>query len=293
LTVPPTGTGNDTSAEAAVVARATAAASAWLPTADRIEAMLEPLHDLLFPAARLRRGETDIDVGCGTGATAAAAAAAVGSPGRVIAIDAAQNAIERARKRALDPDSAVVEWVTGDGQRHGFAAAAADAIVSRLGIMFFDDLAAALVNLRAATRPGGRFTAVVWLPKDRSPLHYRALTVAVDTAAALGWPVDPGPPGAGPFGFASDATLAALADAGWRDGRLDPHRVWMYAGGPGAAPGVVAHDFFMPQIGSLLAGAPDSIADAVEQAVARDFAECWDGTGVRLDATVAIITARA
>jgi SAM-dependent methyltransferase len=277
---------------AAVIARATAAAKAWLPMAGRIEAMLEPLHELLMPAAGLRPGETVIDVGCGTGATAAAAASIVGSPGRVIGIDAAQNAIERARKRALDPDSSIVEWITGDAQRHGFEAGAADAIVSRLGIMFFDDFTAALANLRTATKSGGRFTAVVWLPKDRSPLHYRALTVAIDAADALGWHVDPGPPDAGPFGFASGATLAALTEAGWSDGRLDPHRVWMYAGGPGTTPGVVAHEFFMPQISPLLAGAPDGTADAIERAVTRDFEDHWDGTGVRLDAMVAVVTAR-
>src|SRR5260370_8829148 len=90
----------------------------------RIEAMLEPLHELLMPAAGLRPGETVIDVGCGTGATAAAAASIVGSPGRVIAIDTAQNAIERARKRALDPDSAIVESIPGDPHRHAFDAGA-------------------------------------------------------------------------------------------------------------------------------------------------------------------------
>ena len=183
--------------------------------------------------------------------------------------------------------------MVGDAQRHGFEPQAADAVISRLGIMFFDDFTAALANLRAATKPGGRFAAVIWLPKDRSPLHYRAVTVAVDTAGARGWRIDPGPPDAGPFGFASGTTLNALADAGWDNGRIEPHRVWLYAGGPGAKPAVVAHDFFMPQIRSLLAGAPEGTVAAVEQAVARDFEGYWDRTGVRLDAMIAILTAQA
>jgi hypothetical protein len=52
----------------------TEAANLWLPTADRIEAMLKPLHEFLLPAADLHNGETVIDVGGGTGSTTAAAA---------------------------------------------------------------------------------------------------------------------------------------------------------------------------------------------------------------------------
>jgi protein-L-isoaspartate O-methyltransferase len=68
------GSGHDEREAATVVARSTETASAWLPMADRIEAMLEPIHDVLLPAAALRVGEKVVDVGCGTGATAAVAA---------------------------------------------------------------------------------------------------------------------------------------------------------------------------------------------------------------------------
>ena len=155
-------------------------------------------------------------------------------------------------------NSATIEWVVGDAQRHRFQPLAADAVLSRLGIMFFDGFTAALANLAGAVKPGGRFAAVVWLPKDRSPLHFRAPKVAADVAAAHGWPIDLGAPDARPFGFATDAT----------------------------------RDFVTPQVEPLLIGAPEGVQEAVDRAIARDLHECWDGTGVRLDAMVAVVTAR-
>jgi SAM-dependent methyltransferase len=287
-----TNTTRDEPREAEVVARATETAAGWLPLADSIERMLEPIHDILLPAAALRPGENVIDVGCGTGTTAAAAARVVGQAGKVTAIDAARNAIQTAGRRNIPPGSAWLYWVVGDGQRFEFEPEAADAVISRLGVMFFDDLTAALANLLLATRPGGRFAAVVWLPKDRSPLHSRPLAVAAEAAAQLGWAIDVGAPDAGPFGFATDATLQAMEDAGWRDARLEPHHVWLYAGGPGTTPEAVARDVFVgPALGEQLKDAPRDVTRAVERAVARDLEQCWDGAGVRLDAMVATLTA--
>jgi SAM-dependent methyltransferase len=278
-------------ATAEVVARATEAARSWLPMADRIEAMLEPLHEVLLPAASLRTGERVIDVGCGTGATAVVAARTVGPTGYVTAIDAARNVIERGKQKPLDDNHATIDWVVGDGQRHQFETEGADVVLSRLGVMFFDDFTAALANLAQATRPGGRFAGIVWLPKDQSPFHHRSLAVAVATATEYGWPIDLPASDVGPFGFASDATLSDMEDAGWSNARLEPSRVWLYAGGSGTTSDTVARDFVMPQLSAQLLGAPEGVADAVEQAIGEDLEACWDGTGVRLDAMVAVIMA--
>ncbi|SDL82934.1 class I SAM-dependent methyltransferase [Nonomuraea jiangxiensis] len=280
---------------AAVVDRCTEAAATWLPLAGPIEAQLAPLNDVLFPAAGLRPGESVIDVGCGTGDTTRRAASLVGGTGQVLGIDAARNAIEHARHHPAgthDPDTAPITWAVADAQRHAFPAAAADAVISRLGVMFFDEPVEAFANLAAATRPGGRFCAVVWTFRDESPFLQLNLTVAVETAASYGWTLDAGPPDAAPFGFATDETLGILAKAAWEDPGLRRHRVPLYARGPGTPPETIADEFVASgPLASQLQGAPPEVVEAVRRAVREELTTCWDGRGVRLDASVAVLTA--
>lgn len=63
-----------------------------------------------------------------------------------------------------------------DAQVHAFEAGSFDAVISRFGMMFFDDPRAAFANLARALRPGGRLAFVC--PQD--PL--RSEWVAVPSA---------------------------------------------------------------------------------------------------------------
>ncbi len=75
--------------------------------------------------------------------------------------------IELARTRARERQLSV-DFIIGDAQAFSFPAQTFDVLVSRFGVMFFDDPIAAFGNLRRATRPpGGRLTFVCWRhPKD-------------------------------------------------------------------------------------------------------------------------------
>ena len=44
-----------------------------------------------------------------------------------------------------------------------------DALVSRFGVMFFEDPAAAFTNLRRAARPGARLALIVWRSAAENP----------------------------------------------------------------------------------------------------------------------------
>ena len=134
-------------------------AKRWASQADRLEAQLIPVSEVLFRAARLRAGEHVLDVGCGRGATTLEAARMVGRDGAVTGIDIAATLIDEARQfGAATPN---VEFVIADAQRHDFDRAHFDVAISRFGVMFFDDAVAAFSKLRAAMRPGGRFVGAV------------------------------------------------------------------------------------------------------------------------------------
>src|SRR5687767_2329010 len=88
---------------------------AWASMADRLEAQIAPVSDLLFAAAQPAAGERVLDVGCGRGSTTRRAAQAVGSAGEVVGLDVAANLIEEAGRLAHDTPG--IRWMVADAQR--------------------------------------------------------------------------------------------------------------------------------------------------------------------------------
>jgi SAM-dependent methyltransferase len=112
---------------------------------------------------------------------------------------------------------------------HPFAGAAYDAVISRFGIMFFNDPTAAFANLRRANKTGGRITFACW-----QPLTANEWLLVPGAAIAEHVPLpEPGPPDApGMFALAEpDRTHTILADAGWRDIDVDGRHLPLLVGG--------------------------------------------------------------
>jgi ubiquinone/menaquinone biosynthesis C-methylase UbiE len=268
--------------------------AAWLTHADRLEHQLEPVNPLLFDAAGLRRGEVVVDVGCGRGVTTRLAAAKVGPTGRVIGIDISDDLIVAAKAQPLSGGAGPIDWIVADAQRHAFEDGLADVVMSRFGVMFFDDPAAAFANLAGATRIGGRLAFAVWQPREKSPVHQRVIDVAAATAAAHGVLLEIGPPDADQFACGvPERTREFLQRAGWADVDFQPRIVSLAVGGEGTPPAeaVVARLSVGPLEVMLRTVSPE-VRQAIADALREDFESAWDGSSVRLDGAIGIVTAR-
>lgn len=256
--------------------------------------MLEPVNGPLFAAAALAPGEVVIDVGCGRGATAREAARRVGRAGRVVGIDVSPELIAAARDAAA-VGRVDIEWIADDAQRADLTAVQADVVLTRFGVMFFDDDVAGFANLRSGTRPGGRLVGAVWQPRTASPFQTRAQDVALAVAAQHGCALSLPEDAEAPFAFGVDEYVAdVLSDAGWDAVGFEPHTVRLYAGGPGASPAeAAALGFDFGVLATLTADLPTALVASMRTAVEHDLAECWDGVGVALDAAIAVVTAVA
>jgi SAM-dependent methyltransferase len=183
----------------------------YLREADRLEAINGPFGVAMLTAARLLPGESVLDVGCGHGTTTIEAARRAAPGGAAVGVDISAPLVDAARTRADAAGVRNIEFVQADAERHRFDEAAFDLVVSRFGIMFFEDPGAAFANLGRAVRPGGRL--VVVCPND--PLQSEWVAVAFGAAAPhVGLP-DVGPPGApGPFAFVDGNRLEQAIEAG-------------------------------------------------------------------------------
>src|SRR5260370_11681960 len=163
----------------------------WLKMRERAVRSLAIYGEAALHALARRRGERVLDVGWGFGETTVALARLTGD---ALGVDVSEPFLRVARAEA--PQGA--RYLLADAQTHSFEERF-DLCFSRFGIMFFDDLAAAFRNLRAALRPGGRFAAVVWGPAADTDWVQLPLRVLRRHLAAP-------EPGAGPGPFAlSDA----------------------------------------------------------------------------------------
>lgn len=191
----------------------------WVDAADQMDRLLIAYLDrLMDTVGRLASGRV-LDIGCGTGATTRSAATILGNRGDAVGLDISPVMIEEARRRARESRSAA-SFVLDDAASHAFAPNSFDLLISRFGVMFFEDPVAAFANLRRAVRPGGHLHMITW----RGPEENAFLTAAEESAREYvpNMPVrQAGEPG--PFGLADrDQVTSILSDAGWSRISLEP-----------------------------------------------------------------------
>jgi SAM-dependent methyltransferase len=260
----------------------------WVTHQERYDRMLEPFSGLLLDAVTPAPGEHVLDVGCGCGATTLAAARAI-APGTAVGVDLSVPMLERARQNARRSAVGNASFEQGDAQVRQFGTAF-DAVISRFGVMFFADPVAAFANLRAATRPGGRLAFVCWQPLLANEW---LLVPAAAMAEHIPLPDFGDQEAPGMFALSeADRTSRILRQAGWQEVSLTPWHTRVLVGG-----GTLEEAIGYLQARSVARRILDT-ADAATQARAIDsvreaFARHADADGVRLDAAVWLVQARA
>jgi len=212
------------------------AGNAWVELQGLIDGLLAPMERALVEQVREVGARAVLDVGCGTGGTTVALAREVGDDGAALGVDVSEPMIAAARERAARERSRA-RFVVADAQRHDFAAAERgaagdaaaergaagaggdfDAVVSRFGVMFFDDPHAAFANLRRAGREGAALRCVVWRTAEENPFMTTAERAVRHLLPQL--PERP-PEGPGQFAFGDpDRVRAHLAGTGWEQVEL-------------------------------------------------------------------------
>lgn len=183
----------------------------WVRDADRLDRMLAPFAEAVIAAAHPVEGERVTDIGCGAGALSLAAAE---RGALVTGVDISAPLIALASRRAQQR----AEFLVADASTWT-PPLAADAVVSRFGVMFFADPTAAFANIRKGVRASGRLAFACWRPLPEN--EWALLPVAAAMPFLKEAPAPPPPGAPGPFAFGNrEYVQKILADSGWSDIRI-------------------------------------------------------------------------
>jgi SAM-dependent methyltransferase len=192
---------------------------AWVEMQAVLDQTFTPLETVLVDAVAAASPGRVLDVGCGTGATTLAVARRIAPNEGCVGIDISEPMIAAARARA-ERERVPVTFICANAQEHAFDPASFDMLISRFGVMFFDDPVRAFANLHRAARRGAQLRFIVWRNAEENPF----MTTAERAAAPL-LPDLPArkPDAPGQFAFANgDRVRGILQESGWTEIDMQP-----------------------------------------------------------------------
>ena len=190
------------------------AAEAWNRWGPTLEQWLGEATELMLDQAQIGEGAQVLDLAAGAGGQTIAAARRVGASGRVVATDISPEILTYAADAAREAGLENVETQEMDGEALAFEDDTFDAVISRVGLIYFPDQQGALREIHRVLRPGGRLSAIVYSTADRN--QFFSIPVGIIRRIADLPPPAPGLPG--PFSLGNPGVLdAAYENAGFED----------------------------------------------------------------------------
>jgi SAM-dependent methyltransferase len=268
---------------------ATSRGEKWRDNISGMEKMLNCIDAPLIEALRLDAPYRIADIACGGAGTTLEIYRQAPSASIVSGFDISPALIDSARARAqrfdCDIQFDVIDLGTAAAPQQPF-----QRLVSRFGIMFFDNPAVAFANLFNWLTPGGRFAFAVWGRASENPWM---TNINQAVSAVVDIPLAP-PEGPGAFRYGDKTTLNGLLEkAGFAEIEITDWHGKLPMGGEYAA--AEAANFAITSFSAfaewLIEAGGTAFSDAKKDLTAR-FAKHEQNGVVMMDACVLIYTGK-
>ncbi|HXZ04838.1 MAG TPA: class I SAM-dependent methyltransferase [Ktedonobacteraceae bacterium] len=191
-----------------------AAAEAWNRWGPTLEQWLGAATELMLNMADIHEGSKVLDVAAGAGGQTLTTARRVGPTGYVLATDISSNILASAAENARKANLRNVETRVMDGENLELDEGTFDAVISRVGLIYFPDQHKALSGMYQVLKPGGRVAAIVYSTAENN--KFFSIPVSIIRRRAQLPPPLPGQPG--PFSLGNPGVLEeAYKKAGFSD----------------------------------------------------------------------------
>jgi ubiquinone/menaquinone biosynthesis C-methylase UbiE len=189
-----------------------AAAEAWYRWSPTLNQWLGKATDRMLELAGIATGHHVLDIAAGAGEQSLTAAKKVGPSGMVLATDISANLLAFAEQMARQAGTNNIQTKVMDGENLTLEDATFDAVISRVGLIYFPDQQRALSEMLRVLKPGGKVAAIVYSTPDKN--QFFSLPVSIIRRRANLPPPLPGQPG--PFSLGAEGLLEkTFAQAGF------------------------------------------------------------------------------
>jgi ubiquinone/menaquinone biosynthesis C-methylase UbiE len=189
------------------------AAEAWYRWSPQINQWLGKSTDIMLDMAGIKEGSRVLDVAAGAGEQSVSAARKAGPGGYVLATDISPLLLDFAKNMATNAGLDNIETKVMDGEQLEIPDNSFDAVISRVGLIYFPDQQKALKEMLRVLKPGGKAAAIVYSTPDKNKFFSIPVSI-IRNRAKLPPPV-PGQPG--PFSLGGEGVIEkAFVDAGFK-----------------------------------------------------------------------------
>ncbi|HLG40934.1 MAG TPA: class I SAM-dependent methyltransferase, partial [Chitinophagaceae bacterium] len=144
------------------------AAEAWYRWSPTLKQWLGKATDQMLEMADISTGHRVLDVAAGAGEQSVTIAKKVGPAGYVLATDISSNILAFAEKMAKLAGLSNIETEVMDGENLELPDSTFDAVISRVGLIYFPDQQKALKEMRRVLKPGGKVAAIVYSTPEKN-----------------------------------------------------------------------------------------------------------------------------
>ena len=132
----------------------------WVEEDDSMNERLSILTKELFLRSNIKRDDKILDIGCGGGQTTFEASEMVGENGYVVGADISKILLDLAESKYANTKN--LEFKYCDVQNYEFKVNSFSKVISRFGVMFFENPIEAFKNIYNSIQEGGSLNFVCW-----------------------------------------------------------------------------------------------------------------------------------
>lgn len=132
----------------------------WVEEDDSMNERLSILTKELFLRSNIKRDDKILDIGCGGGQTTFEASKMVGENGYVVGADISKILLDLAESKYANTKN--LEFKYCDVQNYEFKVNSFSKVISRFGVMFFENPIEAFKNIYNSIQEGGSLNFVCW-----------------------------------------------------------------------------------------------------------------------------------
>lgn len=190
------------------------AAEAWHRWSPLLSRWLGPATETMLDMCDISSGSRVLDVAAGAGEQTMSVAKRIGDTGHVMATDISPSILEFAAREAKLAGLSNISTQVLDGEElASLKTEPFDAVISRVGMIYFPDQQKAMTGMKTQLRDGGKVGAMVYSTADKNPFFSIPVSI-IRRRANLPAPL-PGQPG--PFSLGTtDALESVFSKAGFR-----------------------------------------------------------------------------